>query len=126
MGEVIIDGVTFEFDESGTKLVKKRAATSADGESSTQGDDDVSGEASTEAPSSTATPLRTSINGHNFVRTKTGNLISKEILDRRRENKLNAAKLKRLDAIGKEIASRQAFRCVRSRRQSRVAAIAKT
>ena len=59
MGEVLVDGVTFVFDDSGTKLVKKSLA----GES---------------------TPLHTSVNGEQYVRTKRGNLISRALIEQRR------------------------------------------
>lgn len=107
MGEVIIDGVTFEFDETGTKLVKKTQRPAS--EVPEEGGDEKTEEATaTDGP--TSTPLRTSVNGQNFVRTKTGNLISQALLDQRRENKRNSAKLKRLEQMGKEIAGRQALR----------------
>lgn len=61
MGEVLVDGVTFVFDESGTKLVKKSVAGAPE-----------------------ATPLHTSVNGHAYVRTKRGNLIARELVAQRR------------------------------------------
>lgn len=100
MGEVIVDGVTFEFDETGTRLVKK--APRAAGE-----DDEHDTPPSAE---NTSTPLRTSIDGKKFVRTKTGNLISKELLDRRRQAKRDLARLQRLDAMGKQIAAQEKVR----------------
>lgn len=102
MGEVIIDGVTFEFDETGTKLVKKQSASVARAETQTDKD--------TEVEAKQSTPLRTSVNGQDFVRTKTGNMISQAVLDQRQENRLNSAKLKRMGEIGKEIAERQRLR----------------
>ena len=61
MGEVLVDGVTFVFDESGTKLVKKSVAGASE-----------------------STPLHTSVNGHEYVRTKRGNLIARELVAQRR------------------------------------------
>ncbi|PWN31973.1 uncharacterized protein FA14DRAFT_114954, partial [Meira miltonrushii] len=104
MGEVIIDGVIFEFDESGTKLVKKADQSSTDEPAKAED------EATQSIESSSATPLRTSVNGQQFIRTKTGNLISQALLDQRKENKRNSEKLKKLDQIGKEIAERQLLR----------------
>lgn len=63
MGEVIVDGVKFVFDESGTKLVKKSLA---------------------EAQGAASTPLHTSINGEAYIRTKNGNLISQSLVRERR------------------------------------------
>lgn len=108
MGEVIIDGVVFEFDESGTKLVKK--ADQSASQSTTDEPAKAQDEAAQSTESSSATPLRTSVNGQQFIRTKTGNLISQALLDQRKENKRNSEKLKKLDQIGKEIAERQLLR----------------
>lgn len=95
MGQVIVDGVVFEFDESGTKLIKKDPQpTSSDVPSS---------------PLKGDTPLRTSIDGEKYVRTKTGNLISKSLLEKRREAR---NKLKRLEEMGKDIGDRQKMRWV--------------
>lgn len=109
MGEVIIDGVTFEFDETGTKLVKKAArprSPSPVPSHMAPSNSDVA-KADDRQPS---TPLKTSVNGQAFVRTKRGNLISVELLAKRKEEKQNAQKLKRLDSIGRQLASVQRAR----------------
>lgn len=108
MGEVIIDGVIFEFDESGTKLVKKADQSASQSINDEGAKEKEETQQSTESPSTT--PLRTSVNGQQFIRTKTGNLISQALLDQRKENRRNSEKLKRLDQIGKEIAERQRLR----------------
>jgi hypothetical protein len=104
MGEVIVDGVVFEFDESGTKLVKKDPQPIADEKekSSTTTNED-----------SSSTPLRMSVDGRKFVRTKTGNLISQELLDKRRIARKNSEKIKRLSEMGKDIGDHQRMRSVR-------------
>lgn len=101
MGEVIVDGVVFEFDESGSKLVKKDPQPTADeGESNS----------SSSSNAKKDTPLRTSIDGQKYIRTKTGNLISKELLERRKEARKSQNRLKRLGEMGKDIASHQQLR----------------
>ncbi|UZJ55879.1 hypothetical protein CBS101457_005199 [Exobasidium rhododendri] len=100
MGEVIVDGVVFEFDESGTKLVKKDPQIVADGKDQT----------STSAIDDISTPLRTSVDGQKYVRTKTGNLISQELLDKRRLARKNNEKIKRLGEMGKNIGDHQRIR----------------
>jgi hypothetical protein len=92
MGQVIVDGVVFEFDESGTKLIKKDPQPTSDAPSS---------------PVKADTPLRTSVDGEKYVRTKTGNLISQSLLEKRREAR---NKLKRLEEMGKDIGDRQKMR----------------
>lgn len=99
MGEVIVDGVVFEFDESGTKLVKKDPQPTAEEREETSQPD-------------SSTPLRTSVDGRKFIRTKTGNLISQELLEKRREARKNSEKLKRLGEMGRDIGSHQKMRCV--------------
>lgn len=94
MGEVIVDGVVFEFDESGSKLVKKDPQPTADENENSKKD----------------TPLRTSVDGQKYIRTKTGNLISKELLEKRRESRKNQDRVKRLGEMGKDIASHQRIR----------------
>ncbi|PWN28500.1 hypothetical protein BDZ90DRAFT_231491 [Jaminaea rosea] len=95
MGEVIVDGVVFVFEETGTKLVKKGSEAAAASASS--------------SPSSKA-PLRTSVNGQSFIRTKRGNLISAELHQQRKAQKDSAAKMRRLAAMGDQIANNEKTR----------------
>lgn len=111
MGEVIIDGVVFAFDDSGTKLVKKDPQPAANADDPTMGDPNGDLGGPSNPPSST--PLRTSIDGRKFIRTKTGNLISQELLEKRREARRNSERLKRLGEMGRDIGSHQRMRCVR-------------
>ncbi|SPO29883.1 uncharacterized protein UTRI_06159_B [Ustilago trichophora] len=105
MGEVVIDGVVFEFDPSGTKLVKKAAQPSS--EHTTTQDDSAS--------TSTAVPLKTSINGQDYIRTKRGNLISASLLAKRKAQRETAAKMGRLDKMVGQISAIQATRNASSR-----------
>ncbi|GAC75380.1 C3H1-type Zn-finger protein [Moesziomyces antarcticus T-34] len=102
MGEVVIDGVVFEFDPSGTKLVKKAVQPSASADESAS----ASVAAGSSAPSTSAVPLKTSINGQEYIRTKRGNLISAELLAKRRAQ----AKMGRLDKMVGQISAMQATR----------------
>lgn len=102
MGEVIVDGVVFVFDETGTKLVKKGSEAAA---------------ASASSSTSSKAPLRTSVNGQSFIRTKRGNLISAELHQQRKAQKDSAAKMRRLAAMGDQIANNEKTRCVRSSEQ---------
>ncbi|CDW98568.1 hypothetical protein [Sporisorium scitamineum] len=106
MGEVVIDGVVFEFDPSGTKLVKKPVQPSS---SSTIPNTSAS---STSKPgtTSTAVPLKTSINGQDYIRTKRGNLISAELLAKRKAQREAQAKMGRLDKMVGQISAIQATR----------------
>ncbi|SNX87422.1 uncharacterized protein MEPE_06132 [Melanopsichium pennsylvanicum] len=104
MGEVVIDGVVFEFDPSGSKLVKKAVQPSSfsslsEAHASTSAD---------KAPS--AVPLKTSINGEEYIRTKRGNLISTNVLAKRKAQREAAAKMGRLDKMVSQISSIQATR----------------
>ena len=85
MGEVLVDGVPFMFDETGTKLVKKST---------------MPAEPST-APPTAATPLRASVNGEAYVRTKSGNLISRALVEERRAARAKSARMARLAALGR-------------------------
>ncbi|PWN21324.1 hypothetical protein BCV69DRAFT_166932 [Microstroma glucosiphilum] len=117
MGEVIIDGVVFVFDETGTKLVKKvqqqsdsESASNATG-ATTATDPAAPGEQASEgAGGASKAPLRTSVNGQAFVRTKRGNLISAELLEKRKAQKESAAKLKRMAALGRQIGDNERIR----------------
>lgn len=122
MGEVIIDGVVFVFDETGTKLVKKAqqqpSSDSASTDRGAAGATDVAapGEQTSEgADGASKAPLRTSVNGQAFVRTKRGNLISAELLEKRRAQKESAAKLKRMAALGRQIGENERTRFVCNR-----------
>ncbi|CAO1637368.1 unnamed protein product [Parajaminaea phylloscopi] len=124
MGEVIIDGVVFAFDETGTKLVKKAQDPS-------NSDDHTAGPGSGSAPSSSTdpeaadharvkAPLRTSVNGQAFIRTKRGNLISAEFLEQRRAQKANSIKLKKLSKMGQQIGDRERLRSTNRKLQGKV------
>lgn len=108
MGEVIIDGVVFAFDETGTKLVKKISNGSVRDTNSavTTSAKDASSIESSKAP------LRTSVNGQSFIRTKRGNLISAELLEKRKTQKENNTKMKRLAKMGRQIGDHERLRCV--------------
>ena len=108
MGEVIIDGVVFVFDETGTKLVKKGTVPGEGDEASAA---PAAGSSSSSSPSKA--PLRTSVNGQSFIRTKRGNLISAELHQQRKAQKESTAKMRRLAAMGDQIASNEKTRCVR-------------
>ncbi|WFD49262.1 hypothetical protein GLX27_003942 [Malassezia furfur] len=99
MGEVLVDGVVFVFDESGTKLVKKSSLPSSA--------DDAP---PTRAPDTHTTPLHTSINGTDYVRTKNGNLINKQLVAARRTARAKQARTQRLAKLGKMIAQVQRAR----------------
>lgn len=104
MGEVIIDGVTFVFDSTGTKLVKAASQPAPSSEPSTSA-------LPTEATAATdATPLRTNVNGQRFIRTKNGNLISAELLHKRKEDKLKRARVDKLDKLSRDVAQRERLR----------------
>lgn len=106
MGEVIIDGVIFVFDPSGTKLVKKEVQPSRE----TAAQPSTSSSTTPSDASPTKAPLRTSVNGQAFVRTKTGNLISADLLEKRRSQKENSAKLKKLEKMGRQVGEREKIR----------------
>lgn len=108
MGEVVIDGVVFEFDPSGTKLVKKvpQPSTSAP---------EQAPETTPSEPSTSAIPLKTSINGTDYIRTKRGNLISAELLAKRRAQREQQAKMGRLDKMVNQLSAIQATRNASSR-----------
>ncbi|EPQ27120.1 uncharacterized protein PFL1_05401 [Pseudozyma flocculosa PF-1] len=110
MGEVVIDGVVFEFDPSGTKLVKKAVQPPSDASADAGAGSSTSDAAPSSAAASTATPLRTSINGQAYVRTKRGNLVSAELVAKKRAQKEQQAKLRRLAAMGKQIGELQGAR----------------
>uniref|UniRef100_V5EXH2 C3H1-type domain-containing protein n=1 Tax=Kalmanozyma brasiliensis (strain GHG001) TaxID=1365824 RepID=V5EXH2_KALBG len=96
MGEVVIDGVVFEFDPSGTKLVKKPIQPPSDTPTSSA------------APE--AVPLKTSINGQSYIRTKRGNLISSALLAKRKTQREASAKMGRLNTMVGQISAIQATR----------------
>ncbi|WFD19689.1 hypothetical protein MCAP1_001925 [Malassezia caprae] len=79
--QIMIDGVPFVFDESGSKLVK----------------------ASLVAPHTPATPRQTSVDGEAYVRTKSGNLISRALVVQRRAARAQHARQKRLAALGQQM-----------------------
>lgn len=103
MGEVIIDGVVFVFDESGTKLVKKPAQ--ADNAQEAQSSESNSASAST-----SVAPMRTSVNGQAFVRTKNGNLISAELAEKRKAQKESQIKMKKMEKLGQQIGQNEKVR----------------
>ena len=100
MGEIIIDGVIFRFDETGEKMIKVGPVPKEE-EAETM--ESVAGP-------STATPLNASVDGQQFVRTKNGNLISKEVLNQRKAAKEAAIKMDRLEGLGKSIGDMQRAR----------------
>lgn len=114
MGEVVIDGVVFEFDPSGTKLVKKAVQPSS---SIDNGTDNASSTSTPSDPSSSsaAVPLKTNINGQDYIRTKRGNLISADLLAKRRAQREAQAKMGRLDKMVGQISAIQATRNASSR-----------
>lgn len=101
MGEVIIDGVVFVFDESGSKLVKKPVQPS---------NEDPKDEEPDASTSTSKAPLRTSINGQAFVRTKGGNLISAELAEKRKQQKESQAKLRKMEKLGQQIGQNEKVR----------------
>lgn len=132
MGEVIIDGVVFVFDETGTKLVKK--AQQQPGSDSASNNAGAAAATGSTAPGeqtpegvdgASKAPLRTSVNGQAFVRTKRGNLISAELLEKRKAQKESTAKLKRMAALGRQIGDNERIRFVYSRQMRRTYAILK-
>jgi hypothetical protein len=132
MGEVIIDGVVFVFDETGTKLVKKAQQQPGSDSASTDAGAAAAtgstgpGEQTSEGPDGASkAPLRTSVNGQAFVRTKRGNLISAELLEKRKAQKESTAKLKRMAALGRQIGDNERIRCVYDGRVRRKCAILK-
>ncbi|WFD00491.1 hypothetical protein MYAM1_003240 [Malassezia yamatoensis] len=90
MGEVLVDGVVFVFDASGTKLVKKSSLASRnehqDAESQKAKRMNEPAEMQLFASSSpqSNTPLHASVNGTKYIRTKNGNLINQELVTARR------------------------------------------
>ncbi len=62
------------------------------------------------AEQSTAVPLKTSINGQEYIRTKRGNLISAELLAKRKAQREAQAKMGRLDKMVGQISAIQATR----------------
>lgn len=125
MGEVIIDGVTFTFDASGTKLVKSASRPEIDssaGAGSTSTSETQPPSSSKDALSSisNSTPVRASVDGHGFVRTKGGNLISAEYAEQRRKRreerdvrkqaKIRRRLLARMERLGQEVAGRESLR----------------
>ncbi|TKY87989.1 hypothetical protein EX895_003085 [Sporisorium graminicola] len=108
MGEVVIDGVVFEFDPSGTKLVKKPIQPSSS--ENTQSTAAASSASAAGASTSAAVPLKTSINGQDYIRTKRGNLISAELLAKRKAQREAQAKMGRLDKMVGQISAMQATR----------------
>ncbi|TIA85604.1 hypothetical protein E3P99_03941 [Wallemia hederae] len=102
--QIIIDGVPFEFDETGGKLVKVSK------EDSDPWDDDAPKpplEGATE--SSGSTPKKMTIDGTNYVRTKSGNLV-RDVFARKRNDDLMKAKQQRLDKMTSMLGSVQKAR----------------
>lgn len=93
-GEVVVDGVPFVFDESGTRLVKKSTL-----EKRPEGQPPVP----SATPPQALVPRQASINGEEYVRTKNGNLVSKALVLQRRAMKANQARSARLAKLGHEI-----------------------
>ncbi|WFD26587.1 hypothetical protein MNAN1_001570 [Malassezia nana] len=94
--QVMVDGIPFLFDESGTKLIK----------------------ASLVAPHATTTPRHTSVDGEAYVRTKSGNLISRALVVQRRAARAQQARQKRLAALGQQMG--RVHREVRARERAQV------
>ncbi|WFD23305.1 hypothetical protein MEQU1_001994 [Malassezia equina] len=95
--QIVVDGVPFVFDESGTKLIK----------------------ASLVAPHTpTETPRQTSVDGEAYVRTKSGNLISRALVVQRRAARAQQARQKRLAALGQQMG--RVHREVRARQRAQV------
>lgn len=95
--QIVVDGVPFVFDESGTKLIK----------------------ASLVAPHApTDTPRQTSVDGEAYVRTKSGNLISRALVVQRRAARAQQARQKRLAALGQQMG--RVHREVRARQRAQV------
>lgn len=110
MGEVVIDGVVFEFDPSGTKLVKKAVQPSVSVDASASTSVSEAGAGPSTPVTSTVVPLKTSINGQDYIRTKRGNLISAELLAKRKAQREAQAKMGRLDKMVGQISAIQATR----------------
>lgn len=94
--QIMVDGVPFVFDESGTKLVKANLV----------------------APHTPATPRQTSVDGEAYVRTKSGNLISRALVVQRRAARARLARQKRLAALGQQMG--RVHREVRARERAQV------
>ncbi|WFD30520.1 hypothetical protein MSPP1_001541 [Malassezia sp. CBS 17886] len=121
--EVIVDGVVFVFDGSGTKLVKK--STLPDDGASRSSADVRAGEGegggpvrmaaaahdaaaqTTRGSLDTGTPLFTSVDGQKFIRTKRGNLISHALVAERLAAREKRARIQHLAAAGQQIGARQ-------------------
>ncbi|CAO1631420.1 unnamed protein product [Sympodiomycopsis kandeliae] len=116
MGEVIIDGVVFVFDETGTKLVKKPVQPV--GEAAVLDVDNTQVDSSTSTSPSKA-PLRTSVNGQAFVRTKGGNLISAELAEKRKAQKESQAKMKKMTQLGQQIGQNEKVRSANRKSQNK-------
>lgn len=125
MGEVVIDGVVFVFDKAGDKLVKKPTQPEASSDPSSSTSLSTSSPTSKSNPNSelstSSTPLRTTIGGENYVRTKGGNLVKAEVaaqwkanreLRKKREKmeEMKKEKLVRLTNLGKQVGERQKAR----------------
>lgn len=87
--EVVVDGVPFVFDASGTRLLKKSAVA------------DDAALASRVAP----TPRQASVDGEAYVRTKNGHLINKALVLRRRAAKETHARTQRLASLGSALSA---------------------
>jgi len=121
MGEVVIDGVVFVFDKAGDKLVKKPTQPSSEASISNLSSESLSTSKPTLETGSTSTPLRTTIGGENFVRTKGGNLVKADVAaqwkanrelrkKRERMEELKKEKMERLSNMGKQVGERQKAR----------------
>ncbi|SHO78046.1 Similar to S.cerevisiae protein YTH1 (Essential RNA-binding component of cleavage and polyadenylation factor) [Malassezia sympodialis ATCC 42132] len=95
--QIVVDGVPFVFDESGTKLIKASLVAP-------------------HAPS--ATPRQTSVDGEAYVRTKSGNLISRALVVQRRAARAQQARQKRLAALGQQMG--RVHRQVRARERAQI------
>lgn len=104
--QIIIDGVPFEFDETGGKLVKvsKEDIDTFDDEVAQQPHEDI-------MDSSSNTPKKMTIDGTNYVRTKSGNLV-RDIFAKRRNDNMMKAKQERLDSMTNMLGSVQKARNV--------------
>jgi len=107
MGQIIIDGVVFEFDGTGEKMIKIGPVPQEP-----EADDGSQDVGSSRAPvsGSQSTPLNASVDGQQYVRTKNGNLISAELLAQRRAQKEASIKKDKLAHMGRSIGDRQRAR----------------
>ncbi|KAH9818814.1 hypothetical protein DFH28DRAFT_1123157 [Melampsora americana] len=93
--EVIIDGIAFARDPRGKKLVRSTNSVEISNKPSIDVPSAVS-ELVPQASTSTSTPLKASIAGTTYVRTKSGNLIALSALKKHQSQKVQEAKKARL------------------------------